>query len=203
VDAQTGRSLTAVTWPEAALLMSPSEVTEMAMQYGVDSVDRRGKTAMLVAAQAGRLDVVSALIDLGADVDIQDRTCLNPFLWGCIAGDLELVRLMISAGADIERTTRFGGVGITPAAEKGHVEVVRELIETTDINVNHTNTVGWTPLLEAILLRDGGSAQQEIVRLLLDAGADAGMVDKYGVTPLEHAERLGFAAIADLLRSAG
>ena len=127
---------------------------------------------------------------------------LNPFLHGCIKNDLRLVRIMLRAGTDLDRTTRFGGVGIHPAAEKGYVELVRELLHT-DVNVNHTNWVGWTPLLEAIVLNDGGAKQQEIVKLLLDHGANPHMTDKYGKTPLELAREKGFNAIADLLLAAG
>ena len=51
--------------------------------------------------------------------------------------------------------------------------------------------------------RRAGPDHQEIVRILLDAGADASIGDHDGVTALEHAERLGFAEIAAILRSAG
>ena len=94
-------------------------------------------------------------------------------------------------------------MGITAASEKGHVESVRELLEKTDVNVNHTNFVGWTPLLEAIVLNDGGPKQQAIVKLLLDHGANPHMTDKYGKTPLELAREKGYHAIADLLLAAG
>ena len=114
-----------------------------------------------------------------------------------------LARRAVEAGADLERTTRFDGVGIHPTAEKGYVELTRYLATLPDMNVNHTNLCGWTPLLEAVILRDGGEAQQEIVRILLDAGADPGMTDQWGVSPLEHAEKLGFTEIAELLRAAG
>ncbi|MDM3288058.1 ankyrin repeat domain-containing protein, partial [Citrobacter sp. Cf042] len=104
---------------------------------------------------------------------------------------------------DLNCLSRFGGVGITPASEKGHVEIVRELLLRTDINVNHTNFVGWTPLLEAIVLNDGGAKQQEIVKLLLDHGANPHMTDKYGKTPLELAREKGYHEIAELLIAAG
>ena len=42
-----------------------------------------------------------------------------------------------------------------PAAHHGHPEVVRELLKTT-IAVNHVNRLGWTALLETIILSDGG-----------------------------------------------
>ncbi|HCB2773643.1 TPA: ankyrin repeat domain-containing protein, partial [Escherichia coli] len=114
-----------------------------------------------------------------------------------------LLRTVLPANPDLNCLTRFGGVGITPACEKGHVEIVRELLMRTDINVNHTNFVGWTPLLEAIVLNDGGEKQQEIVKLLLEHGANPHMTDKYGKTPLELAREKGYHKIAELLISAG
>ncbi|MDO5672412.1 MAG: ankyrin repeat domain-containing protein [Actinomycetaceae bacterium] len=168
----------------------------------IDAVDTEGRTAILIAAKAGKLDIVKVLLEAGADINKQDNINLNPFLWGCISGNLELVKLMVDNGADLTRLTRFGGVGIHPPAEKGHVDVVRYLAEETNVNVNYTNICGWTPLLEAIILRDGGPVQQEIVALLLAAGADPTMVDQWGVSPLEHAQKMGFKEIAALLSEA-
>ena len=190
-------------WPTLAATATPEQIdAALAAGADVDATDTVGRTAILIAAKAGRLDVVRHLIAAGADIDSQDQICLNPFLWGCISGNPELVRIMVEAGTDLERTTRFYGKGIHPASEKGHLEIVRYLTEETDINLNHTNLCGWTPLLEAIHLRDGGSVQQQIVQLLVDNGADPTMVDEPGVSPLAHAERLGFTEIADILRAA-
>lgn len=190
-------------WPTLAGSATVSEIeSRLAAGEDINATDTQGRTAVLIAAKAGKLDIVRHLIAAGADIDAQDQICLNPFLWGCISGNLELVQLAVEAGADLERTTRFGGKGIHPAAEKGHLEVTRYLMAETDINANHTNILGWTPLLEAIMLRDGGPVQQEIVQLLLDGGADPTMVDEYGVTPLQHAEKLGFTEIAEILREA-
>ncbi|WP_449276778.1 ankyrin repeat domain-containing protein [Leucobacter sp. GX24907] len=168
----------------------------------INATNRRRETAVLRAAKAGHYEAVRFLIERGADIDLQDETCLNPFLFGCISGDLELVRLTVEAGVDLERLTRFGGNGLTPAAEKGHLEVVRYLLANTSVNVNLTNTVGWTALIEAIILGDGGRVQQEIVRLLLEHGADPRMSDEWGTSPLELARRKGFDEIADLIARA-
>lgn len=174
----------------------------LAAGVDIDTVNRQRQTAILLAAMNQHYDVVELLIKADADINKQDETQLNPFLFGCIKDDLRLVKIMLAAGTDLDRYTRFGGVGIHPAAEKGYVDLVRELLKT-DINVNHTNWVGWTPLLEAIVLRDGGPAQQEIVKMLLDGGASPHMTDKYGKTPLQLARELGFTEIADLLVAAG
>lgn len=169
----------------------------------LDATDGRGRTPITLAAAGGHHDAVALLVAHGGDVDIQDQTCLNPFLIGCTTGDLTLVRMMLDAGTDLTLLTRFGGNGITPASEKGYLEIVQELLERTDINVNHTNGVGWTALIEAIILNDGGPRQQRIVELLLEHDADPLMTDKYGVTPRELALRHGHTEIAEMLAAAG
>ncbi|WP_455427313.1 ankyrin repeat domain-containing protein [Dryocola sp. LX212] len=169
----------------------------------INSTNRQQRTAITLASLNKKYDCVEYLISAGADINKQDETCFNPFLISCLNNDLTLLRLVLPANPDLNCLTRFGGVGITPASEKGHVEIVRELVTRTGINVNHTNFVGWTPLLEAIVLNDGGAKQQEIVKLLLDHGANPHMTDKYGKKPLELAREKGYDEIAELLIQAG
>lgn len=172
-------------------------------EVDINCSNSKGQTAVTLACLNRHYECVSMLIGAGADIDLQDETCFNPFLISCLTGDMQLLQLVLPAGPDLKRVTRFGGVGLTPACEKGHVEIVRELLTRTAINVNQTNFLGWTPLLEAIVLNDGGERQQEIIRLLLAHGANPHMTDKYGKTPLELAQTMGFTAIADLLIAAG
>ena len=167
-----------------------------------DAVDWEEATAVLHAARGGHLDVVRALIAEGVDIDAQDQTCANPFLFACINDRLELVKIMAEAGADLKRLTRMGGNGLTPSAEKGHLEVVRYLLENTRINVNLTNNLGWTALIETIILGDGGPVRQEIVQLLLAHGAKPGMPDPWGTSPADLARERGYTEIADILDKA-
>ncbi|MFU0883136.1 ankyrin repeat domain-containing protein [Kluyvera cryocrescens] len=169
----------------------------------INACNRHGQTAITLASLNKKYDCVAALIDAGVDINKQDQTCLNPFLISCLNNDLTLLRLILPARPDLNRLTRFGGVGLTPACEKGHLEIVKELLIRSNINVNHTNFVGWTPLLEAIVLNDGGETQQTIVALLLEHGASPYMTDKYGKTPLELAREKGYEEIAQLLIAAG
>jgi hypothetical protein len=160
-----------------------------------DALDREEASAILAAARGKHYDVVRFLIAEGVDIDAQDQTCFNPFIHGCINDDLELVRIMVEAGTDLKRLTRFGGNGLTPAAEKGHLEIVRYLLENTAINVNLTNTLGWTALIETIILGDGGPVRQQTVELLLQHGAKPGMTDEWGVPPIDLARKRGFDEI--------
>lgn len=199
--------MTQTQWPESVATATADEVRE-AIAAGADpdataTSEPQRSSAALIAARARNLAALDALVEAGADIDARNRISLNPFLWACIDDDIDVARRMVEAGTDLELTTRFDGVGIHPAAEKGYVELTRYLATLPDMNVNYTNLCGWTPLLEAVILRDGGPAQQEIVRILLDAGADPKMVDQWGVSPLQHAEQLGFNEIAELLREAG
>ncbi|AKJ41080.1 ankyrin repeat domain-containing protein [Pragia fontium] len=180
-------------------------VLESCLQTGLDInvTNRQGRTAIIIASLHKQYECVSFLLHAGADINIQDQTCFNPFLLSCLNNDLQLLRIILPANPDLTVLTRFGGVGITPASEKGHVDIVRELLEKTNINVNHTNFLGWTPLLEAIVLNDGGKKQQDIVKMLLDNGANPHMTDKYGKTPLELAREKEFHEIAELLIAAG
>ena len=169
---------------------------------GRDGRDGRGRTALLVATHANRIDAARLLIARGADVNAKDDLQDSPFLYAGAEGRLEILRMTLAAGADLKSTNRYGGTALIPAAHHGHVQVVRELLKTA-IDVDHVNRLGWTALLEAIILGDGGAAHTEIVQLLVARGANVHLADAQGVTPLAHAEQRGQQAIARILRRAG
>jgi ankyrin repeat protein len=73
----------------------------------------------------------------------------------------------------------------------------------TDIAVNHVNRLGWTALLETIILSDGGPVHQEILAQLIAAGADVNLADAEGASPLTHARRRGYTEMEEMLEAAG
>jgi hypothetical protein len=109
---------------------------------------------------------------------------------------------MIPAGPDLSIRNRYGGNALIPACERGHVEAIRLLL-TTAIDVNHVNNLGWTCLLEIVILGQGGPRHIEAARLVLQAGADPNLADKNGVTPLTHARAKGQGEVARLIEAAG
>jgi uncharacterized protein len=177
--------------------------TLLAAGAAIDAQDEEGRTPAMAATYGRHTAAVAVLLEAGADVNIRDEMLNNPFLYAGAEGYLDILKLAYAAGADPTITNRYGGVAIIPASERGHVEVVSYLLAETSIDVNHVNKLGWTALLEAIILSDGGAAHQQIVRLLLAHGADPNLADGEGVSPLRHARERGYAEIAALLEAAG
>jgi uncharacterized protein len=167
----------------------------------VDARDASGRTAVTAAVYAGSAQTVRVLVDAGANVNLQDDSRANAFLALGETGNVSVLDEVLRGDPDVRLTNRFGGTALIPAAHRGHVEMVRALLARTEVDVDHVNDPGWTALLEAVILGDGGPAHTEIVRMLLEAGADRDIADRDGVTPLEHASRGGYDDIAALLTS--
>ncbi|WP_074432928.1 ankyrin repeat domain-containing protein [Bacillus ndiopicus] len=169
----------------------------------INEQDMNGRTAVMAATYNNQVEMVELLIEYGADINIRDKQLNNVLLYAGASGYLPIVKLALEAGADTKLTNRFGGIAIIPASERGHVEVVKELLENSDTNVNHINNLHWTALMEAVILGDGGKRHQQIVQLLIEHGADITIADAQGVTPLQHARKLGFTEIEKILTAAG
>lgn len=182
---------------------NPAAVKDLLAQgASVHASDERGVTALIAAAYQNHLEVAELLIEAGADVNVQDNTQQSAYLIPTADGYLELLKLTLEAGADVHSLDSYNGTGLIRAADRGHVEIIEELLKT-DIAIDHVNRLGWTALLEAIILGDGGPRHTEVVRLLVQAGADVNLADRNGVTPLAHARQRGFEEIVAILESAG
>ena len=160
--------------------------------------DGRRRTALLLAASRDHVDAAKVLVALGADPDALDDRHDTPWLVTGVTGSVAMLETLLPANPDLSIENRFGGLSVIPASERGHVGYVRRVV-STDIDVNHVNRLGWTALLEAVLLGDGGRDHREIVRTLLAAGADRTIPDRDGVTALEHARSNGYDELASIL----
>lgn len=193
--------------PETALLRAATvgnvRDARLALAAGaeVEARDEHERTPLLLAATYDRVGVARVLLAAGASPDALDDRHDTPWLVTGVTGSVRMARLLLAHQPDLTIRNRFGGLSIIPASERGHVAYVR-YVARSGIDVNHVNDLGWTAMLEAVILGDGSAAYVEIVRLLLRAGADPAIADRDGVTALEHARARGQVAVARVLAAA-
>lgn len=179
-----------------------AEGLRAALENGADvnTKDSRGRSLLLLAAVGKKIKIAKILVEYKADVNLQDQQLDSPFLFAGANGQTELVKLFLKNGARFDVFNRYNGTALIPACERGHVETVKVLANTEGFPINHVNRLGWTALMEAVILGDGSLKYQQIVKILKDKEAkDIG--DKDGITALEHAKSLGYKEIVKILES--
>ncbi|GGG13687.1 ankyrin repeat domain-containing protein [Pontibacter amylolyticus] len=175
-----------------------------ALKHGADvnATDHQKRSLLLLATQNNDLKMAQLLVASGADVNQQDVIKDSPFLYAGATGQTELVKLYLENGSRFDVFNRYNGSALIPACEKGHLEVVRLLANTKGFPIDHVNRLGWTALMEAVVLGDGSDTYVEVVQTLINAGCDVNIPDSDGVTALQHARNRGYAGIAKVLEAA-
>lgn len=168
-------------------------------------IGSNGKSALLVATERRDATMVQWLLENGADVDFFDPAYelidQTAFLYAAANGYDDILEILIPYQPNVSIRNGYGGNALIPAAEKGHIDTVKLLLERTDVDVNFVNYLGWTALLEVVILGQDNQTYQEIVRLLLQHGAEPGIPDKNGVNAQEHAQRRSLTNIRLLLQA--
>lgn len=173
----------------------------IAARANLDARDGNGRTPVHVAAFASNEATLEALAVGGADMNALDDQAYDVVTIAAVANDPDMVALALRLGNRSDLVTSvYDGTALIAAAHLGHQEVVRRLI-AGGAPLDHVNNLGWTALMEAVILGDGGPDHVETVRALVDAGADRTLADRDGVTPLQHAEARGYEKVAEILRT--
>lgn len=168
-----------------------------------DSRDSKGRTPLHVAAFLSHQEAARALVQGGADPNALDGQRYDIVTIAAVKDDVAMVRLALALGASAANiTSPYDGTALIAAAHLGHDEVVRTLIAAR-APLDHVNNLGWTALIEAVVLGDGGPRHQAVVQALVGAGARLDIPDRQGATPLALARQRGFAALAAILELAG
>lgn len=167
----------------------------------LEARDPVGRTAVHVAAFVSSEAALSALAGAGADMNALDGEDYDAVTIAAVADDPELMSLALDLGNRPDLvTSRWQGTALIAAAHLGHDEVVRRLI-AAGAPLDHVNNLGWTALIEAVVLGDGGPRHQAVVQALVTAGADRSIADREGMTPLQLAEARGYTEIIRLLQA--
>jgi len=150
-----------------------------------------GSSVMLLSAYYGHGELAEVFARHGAKPDVFEASAL---------GDLETVRKLVTANPGA--VNAFAADGFYPlglAAFFGHRAIVEFLLTNgADVKTAARNAQKVTALHGAVARRD-----VEIVKMLLEAGADANARQESGFVPLHVAASNGNAALVELLLKHG
>ena len=164
----------------------------------VNVASAKGKTALMVSAQAAEQTLSRALVDSGADVNARNENGGTPLMHAAVSGDLDIVVLFLDSGAEVDAQAFNGWTPLALAAAKGHVQVVHHLLKS-GADANLADAFGWTALMHA--------AEQKRLKVVQLLAAQPGIqIDARsvnGTTALHRAAAQGFPAIAHMLIQGG
>ena len=189
---------------EAAAKGDATEIEKLVKEGERPNIqDSRSRTPLHVAVYMKKHDAARLLLKLGANPNALEIDRYDIVTIAAVANDIDMLRLTLDGGASARNiTSRYDGTALIAAAHLGHAEVVRMLI-AAKAPLNHVNNLGWTALMELIVLGNGGKNHTDTLKVLVDAGADVNIADRQGTTPLQHARRRGYVEMARILEAAG
>ncbi|MGI9316939.1 MAG: ankyrin repeat domain-containing protein [bacterium] len=165
----------------------------------VEQTDASDRTSVHIAAFASQNQAIQLLADAGANLNALEFQAYDIVTIAAVANDVELLDLSLALGANAGNVTSpYEGTALIAAAHLGHHEIVKSLIKA-GAPLDHINNLGWTALMEAVILGNGGPNHIETVRALVDSGADQTIPDREGVSPLQHAITSNYTEIISIL----
>jgi len=209
---EAGVSLREVGWepPFLTALLEDEPGDEIVRQVCGEVVlrDFLGRTVLHVAAEYGKVKLVTAILDLDPGlihaVDYRNQTALHEVIRASLSDAMRLKRhevfnLLLERGADVGRPDRDTHNALHRCALLGSVEMMKMILPRVR-EVDVRDFAKRTPLMLAV-----GRSNNKIekCRLLIEAGADLNAKDKDGWTPICFAVQMGCAACGLVLLAAG
>jgi len=168
----------------------------------VDVRDGYRRTPLHVAAYGAHHQAMRVLVKAGANPNALEQDRYDIVTIAAVANDVPTLKVSLEVGCSAKNiTSRYDGTALIAAAHLGHAEVVRTLIGA-GAPLDHVNNLGWTALIESIVLGDGGPRHVATLRALVEAGANVNLADGHGQTPLALARQRGYKEMQRILERA-
>lgn len=168
-------------------------VIRLLLEAGADPRARNdaGDFPLLMSAKSSLPEVSVLLLTTSAKEDINSQqavTGATPLINAIVSGAPQLVQTLLNAGADASVIDSLGADALGYAVSAGNVEIV-SMILSAGGNLNQQSIAGVTPLMLAVRQPTLVKRQPdyELIRFLLDAGADTTLKDKNGMTAYDYA----------------
>ncbi|MCD7463130.1 hypothetical protein HAX54_050014 [Datura stramonium] len=147
---------------------------------------------LICAAKNGNSHCISALIEVGADVNRRDSNGDSLMSLAVKSGNLDSIQVLIQSGYTIDNSAdRF----LHYAAAMDRVDLMEILcVGYADIDLNSIDSQGRTPLHIAAI-----HGHVEVIQFLVSVGSDPDMLDSQGWTPLHFAAHQGHVEAVDFL----
>lgn len=151
-------------------------------------------TPLHVASEAGFPLLVHSLVQAGASIDLVNNNLYTPIMLAVEKKRISVVQYLLMAQAQLDVKSEEGMTCVHLAACGGNVFLCRIILENAYHKINVQDEGGWTPLVWAAEHKNYG-----VVKLLLDKGGDANIMDKEKNIALHWAAYSGSVEIAQLL----
>lgn len=144
------------------------------------------------------VDEVKGLLAKEAPIEVRDSYGETPLIRAIMAQNIEVASYLISQSANIYETNLSGQTTMIICAKEGLLSLVKDLFKHGyDFN-KPLKTTDQSVLSQAVW-----GNQEEVVRFLLENGANVNVIDNQGWTPLMVASYLGCVQIAKVLLDHG
>lgn len=152
-----------------------------------------------VAVKRKDAAAVNAFLAAGIDPNVKEPISLAaPLIAASSRGDIEIVRSLLDGRADVNAKDRGGYTPVLRALEKSNLEIADLLLARPEIELNAQGASGVTVLMQYV-----GLNNEDMVRKVLDRGAQVELQDSDGDTALHRAAQSGNVKILELLLARG